>query len=38
MKILEYFNYFKKHKVKIDAVMTSMKYSKIWARLSSNQN
>jgi hypothetical protein len=38
MKIFDYFNYFKKNRVKIDAVMTSMRYSKIWARLSANQN
>ena len=37
-KIPEYFNYFKKNKIKIDAVMTSIKYSKIWLKLLANLN
>jgi hypothetical protein len=33
-EILQYFNYFKKNNIRLDAVMTSLKYAKIWKKLS----
>lgn len=34
-QILQYFNYFKKNNIKLDAVMTSLKYSRTWKKLNS---
>ena len=33
-EIIKYYNYFKKNKIKLDAVMTSLKQAKVWKNLS----